>query len=226
MTPSSKYPVRNLQRPPSMTLRTVGSRHTYMDARELRFGTQVKNHISWWSLMSRTSHPRSHTWKMMMVLDWILGGWGHSWHLGSSWYVILDLCAKSQLSSMYRSVSRTLRPWSHTWRTLKVPDWILGGWGHSWYHGSSWYGMLVLCAKFQRVSRMPLSLKSYLKNLDGSWMDTWRMESFLTSWIVMICDSWLPNLSSVAWLEGCQEPPILEVHIWRMLMVPDWRLGE
>ena len=30
-----------------------------------------------------------------------------------------------------RSVSRTSRPRSHTWRSLKVPDWILGGWGHS-----------------------------------------------------------------------------------------------
>ena len=32
---------------------------------------------------------------------------GHPWHHGSSWYVILDLCAKFHLSSMNRSVSRT-----------------------------------------------------------------------------------------------------------------------
>ena len=25
------------------------------------------------------------------------------------------------------------RPRSHTWRTLKVPDWRLGGWGHPWH---------------------------------------------------------------------------------------------
>ena len=53
MTPSSKSPVRNLQRPPSMTCRTGGSSHTSIHARELKFGTQVKNHISWWSMMSR-----------------------------------------------------------------------------------------------------------------------------------------------------------------------------
>ena len=33
------------------------------------------------------------------------------------------------------------------------------------------------------------------------------------------------KFSSLAWLEVCQEPPILEVHTWRMLMAPDWRLG-
>ena len=54
-----------------------------------------------------SSHPWSHTWRMLMIPDWILGRWGHFWHHGSSWYVILDLCAKFQLSSMNRSVSRT-----------------------------------------------------------------------------------------------------------------------
>ena len=102
--------------------------------------------------LSRTPHPRSHTWRTLMVPDWILGGWGHSWHHGSSWYVILDLCAKFQLSSMNRSVSRTPRPRSHTWRTLMVPDWGLGGWGHPWHHISSWYVILSLCAKFQLSS--------------------------------------------------------------------------
>ena len=53
MTPSSKYPVRNHSRPPSMTSRMGGSWHTYIHARELKFGTQVKNYISWQSMMSR-----------------------------------------------------------------------------------------------------------------------------------------------------------------------------
>ena len=37
----------------------------------------------------------------------------------------------------------------------------------------------------------------------------------------------VPIFSSLAWLEVCQEPPILEVHTstWRMLNVPDWSLG-
>ena len=138
-----------------------------------------------------------HTWRTLMVPDWILGGWGHSWHNGSSWYVIFDLCAKFQLSSMNRSVSRTPRPLSHTWRKLMVPDWILGGWGNFLHQGSSWYMILGLCAKFKfssmnrSVPRTPQSLKSYLEDAEGSWLETWRMESSLTSWIVIICDSWL-----------------------------------
>ncbi len=35
----------------------------------------------------------------------------------------------------------------------------------------------------------------------------------------------VPNLSSLACLEGCQEPPVLEVHTWRMFMVPYQVLG-
>ena len=53
MTPSSKTPVRNHQRPPSMTSRTGGSWHTSNHTGELKFGTQVKNHISWQSMMTR-----------------------------------------------------------------------------------------------------------------------------------------------------------------------------
>ena len=102
--------------------------------------------------VSRTPHPQSHAWRMMMVPDWKLGEWGHSWNHGSSWFVILDLCAKFQLSSMNRSVSRTPCLRSHTWRKLVVPDWILGGLGHSWQHGLSWYLIHKLCAKFQLSS--------------------------------------------------------------------------
>ena len=53
MTPSTKNPVRNHQHSPSIILRMGGSWHNYIHARELKFGTQVKNHISWWSMMWR-----------------------------------------------------------------------------------------------------------------------------------------------------------------------------
>ena len=89
--------------------------------------------------------------RMLKVPDW---GWGlgNSWHHGSLLYVILYLCDKFQLSSMIRCVSGTPRPWSHIWRILKVPDWSLGWWGHHWYHGSSLYVIIYLCAKFQLSS--------------------------------------------------------------------------
>ena len=53
MTPSSKTPVRNHQRPPGMTLRTEGFWSSSIHARKLKFGKQLKNHISWCSMMSR-----------------------------------------------------------------------------------------------------------------------------------------------------------------------------
>ena len=53
MTSSSKTPVRNHQHPLSMTLNTGGIWYTSNHARELKFSTQVKNHTSWWYMMSR-----------------------------------------------------------------------------------------------------------------------------------------------------------------------------
>ena len=94
--------------------------------------------VAWLEVCQEPHILEVHSWRMFMVPDWILGGWGHSWHQGSSWYVILELCTKFQLSSMNRSVSRTPRPRSHTWRTLRVPDWRLGGWGRPRRVGSSW----------------------------------------------------------------------------------------
>ena len=44
---------------------------------------------------------------------------------------ILDLCATSQLCSMIRSVQEPPILKVHIRRMLMVPDWILGGWGHS-----------------------------------------------------------------------------------------------
>ena len=33
--------------------------------------------------------------------------------------------------------------------------------------------------------------REYLEDIEGSWLDIWRMGSFRTSWIIMLCDSWL-----------------------------------
>ena len=37
----------------------------------------------------------------------------------------------------------------------------------------------------------PPSSKSYFEDVEGFWLDTWWVGSFFTTWIVMICDSWL-----------------------------------
>ena len=127
-----------------------------------------------------------------------------------------------------RCMTRTPRPRSHTWRTLMVPDWLFGGEGHSWHHGSSIYVIFYLCAEFQlscmnrSVSRTPRSSKSLL---GGRW---WFLTGYLDDGVILdIMDGqymWfltgLPNFSSLAWIEVCQEPPVLEVILegrWRFL---------
>ena len=37
----------------------------------------------------------------------------------------------------------------------------------------------------------PILGRLYLEDVDGYWLDTWRMGSSLTPLIVMICDSWV-----------------------------------
>ena len=58
---------------------------------------------------------------------------------------------------------------SHTWRTLRIPDWILGELDHSWNHGLSWYAIFEVCAKFQ--------LSSMIRSVSGTpcpWSHPWR----------------------------------------------------
>ena len=141
---------------------------------------------------------------MLKVPDWSCEWWGHPWHHRSSLYVILYLHAEFQLFIMFRSVSGTPSPWSHIWRTLKVPDWSLGRWGHPWYHGSS-------------------LLESYLEDVEGSWRFlTWVFKDGVILDIMDHHYMWLftcvQNFSFLAWLEVYQELSVLEVilggHWW------------
>ena len=74
---------------------------------------------------------------------------------------------------------------------LMVPDWNLGWWGHPWCHWSSWYVIHDLCIKFQlsrmiwSVLRTPHPWSPYLKDIDGSWLETWRNGSSLMCWIIL-----------------------------------------
>ena len=117
-------------------------------------------------------------------------------------------------------VSRTPCYWSHTWRMLKFPEWSLRGWGHPWHHGSSLYLIFYLWAKFQLSSILWGHWRFLMKSL--------RMRSSLTLWIIITFGkfSCVPNFTSLAWLEGYQEPPSPCSHTWRSLMVPDGVLED
>ena len=172
--------------------------------------------------------PRSHTWRMLKVPDWSLGGWGHHGQYGSSWYVILDLCTKFQLSSMFWSASRTPHSRSHTWRTLKVPDWSLGGWDHFWHNGSSWYVIVNLTTKFQPCSMFRSASRTscprshtwrMLKVPDwslGGWGHHWQ---YRLSWYVILDLCTKFQLSSM--FRSASRTPHHQSHTWRMLKVPD-----
>ena len=67
---------------------------------------------------------------------------------------------------------------------LMVPDQVLWGQDPLWHHGSSWYGILDFCVKFQlscmigSVSRTPLSSKSLL---GGCW---WFLTMYLEDSVI------------------------------------------
>ena len=71
------------------------------------------------------------TWRTLRVPDWRHEGYGHPWHFKCSLYMIPNISAKFQFSSIIISVSRTPLSSSVTWMTWRDPDQRHGG------HGSS-----------------------------------------------------------------------------------------
>ena len=78
------------------------------------------------------------------------------------------------------------------WRTLRVPDWRLGGQGHPWCHGWSYFGPRKIPWKFRvdifirRVSRMGGPSWGYLEDVEGSWLETLRTGSSLMIWMCLV----------------------------------------
>ena len=65
------------------------------------------------------------TWRRLMASEWILWGWGCSWHYGSQLYIFFEICANFQPSSINKNVYRTTCSGSRTWKILMVPAWII-----------------------------------------------------------------------------------------------------
>ena len=74
-------------------------------------------------------------------LEDVEGSWLETWRIGSSWTSMLILVvAKGPILKVW---SRSDMIWLGklklgAWRTLRVPDRRLGGWGHLWHHISCW----------------------------------------------------------------------------------------
>ena len=79
-----------------------------------------------------------------------------------------------------------------TWRVLRVPDRRLKGQGHPWCHGWPCLTPMKIPWKFRvdifirSVSRMGGPSWEYLEDVEGSWQETWRTGSSLTSWMYLV----------------------------------------
>ena len=74
------------------------------------------------------------------------------------------------------------------------------------------------------MNRCVSRTQSHLEDVDSSWLEIWRIKSYLvlnlTSWITIICISWVVShfFVSLAWIEVNQE----HSHTWRTLVVAGW----
>ena len=105
------------------------------------------------------------------------------------------------------------------------------GWNcKNWKVGQNYEKLVKVLKKLEEILKgwleFPLPLSLWL---GGHW---WFLTKHLEDGVILdIMDRhnmWLylcAKFSSLGWWEMCQEPPILEVHTWRMLMVPDLGLG-
>ena len=179
MTPSSEYPIRNIQHPPSMTLRTGSSWHSFIHARELKFGTQVKNKYYNDPWFQEWPHPPSIQSGTFNVLQVWLRGQGvldTLLFMLESW----NLAHKSRIT--YND-----NPWCQGWPypprhqsgTFSILQVCLWGWG-------------VLDTLLIMLECWNLAHKSRIKYNDDPW-----------------CKGWPYPPRPLAWLEVCREPTVL-----------------
>ena len=75
-----------------------------------------------------------------------------------------------------------------TWKTVKFQT--HGGQGHSWHHEWCFFTLRKVHWKFhvdiliRSVSGRGVKKGGYLEDIEGSWLETWRTGSFLTSWMM------------------------------------------
>ena len=152
-------------------------------------------------------------------------------------------------SSCGRDWGPSAPAWSHcslSWEVSQTPlssmvilgEDINGFWLEPWRTWSSLTSMINLmwlefCDKFRlssNIRSVSITHMSSMVVLGGHWWFLIRYFEQRVILDVIYHDKWfltcVPNLSSLAWLEVCQGHPVLDVHTWRTLMVPDQVLGE
>ena len=185
VTPSSKTPVRNLQDPPSMTSRTGGSWGTFKHVRELKFGTQVKNHISGWFIALRMipssktpvrnlQRPPSMTLRMG-------GSWGTSKHARE---LIFGTQVKNHISRrtiLWMMTQSSKTPVRNLQRPPSMTSRMGGSWGTSKHDRELKFGTQVKkhISRLYILLMMTQSSKTPVRNLQHLPSMTARMGGFL-----------------------------------------------
>ena len=159
------------------------------------------------------------------------GGPSSQWPNNSWSHVPPNICAEFWVSSMIRSVSRTSPSssmtwitegsWMETWRICVILDIlnVLQIWFQTYFPNFSFLAWLEVCW---------ISLYHH-QWLGGHWeFLTRRMEGMRHSlphyWSWHLIPCLCTKFSIIAWLEVCQELPIIDGDTWRTLWVPDKRL--
>ena len=79
-----------------------------------------------------------------------------------------------------------------TWRILRITNPRLGGHGHSWCHGWSYFTPRKIPWKFlvdifiTSASGMGVQEGGYLENIEGYWLEAWWTWLFFMLWIILL----------------------------------------
>ena len=144
---------------------------------------------------------------------------------------------------MLRSLLEVCQEWGvlyrGIWRTLRVPDCILGGQGHIWSHWWPCFTLRKMPWKFhveifiKSVTRKVGHSWGYLEDIQGSWPESWRTGyPIYTKEVIRVLQShprntlgWSHNHRVSQSRQKVFKKVCLSWGTWRTLRVPDQRLG-
>ena len=136
-------------------------------------------------------------WRKLRVPDWRHWGEGHHWWFFLHKEVTLKVCIDMSIRSVSGMGGREgvlgghlgVKKWG-TWRMLRVHDRRHGGQGHPWCHGWCFFTLRKIPWKFCAnifiisLSGMGGQEVGYLEDVEGSWSETWKLGSSLTSLMI------------------------------------------
>ena len=130
--------------------------------------------------------------RILRIPDQRLGPQGNSWCHGWCYFTPRKIPWKCCVDIFNGSVPGMGVKKRGIWRMFKVSEQRLGGHGHSWCHWWSYFTPRKIPWKFcvdifsRSVSGMRGQEGGYLENIEGSWLETWRIWSSLMLWMTFV----------------------------------------